>query len=180
MRGWIFRLFFGGGSGLVDLVLDIVGGLFGFLLAAVGDLPARAFRDEAAEEQDGAAEHRADSEAEAPADVDADIAAGQQQKRGGGADGGAGPVTAVDDQVDAASETGGDEFIDGRVDGGVFAADAEAGDDVESGETPEIPGEGGEQDAQHADAEGDVEDQAAAEAVGEPAETRAPVTAPPT
>ena len=45
---------------------------------------------------------------------------------------------------------------------------------LKAGEAPEVPGEGGEQHAHHVDAESEVEDQPAAEAVGEPAEQQGP------
>ena len=40
----------------------------------------------------------------------------------------AGPVAAVDDQVDASAQARRDQLVDGGVDRGIFAADAEAGD----------------------------------------------------
>ena len=53
-----------------DLPLDLGGVLFRLLLAPVGDLPAWAFRHEAAQEQDEAAQCRADAEAKPPAEID--------------------------------------------------------------------------------------------------------------
>jgi hypothetical protein len=149
--GWIFSVFFGGGRSLP--IFRSISLVVCFLLAAVSDLPARALGHVAAEEQDEAAEHRADAEAEAPADIEADKPAGQQQQRSGGANRGTSPVATVDDQVDAAAKASGDQLVDGGVDRRIFTADAEAGDAVETGEAPEVPGEGGEQHADHVDAE---------------------------
>ncbi len=52
------------------------------------------------------------------------------------------PEAAVDGEVDAAAQARRDQFLDRRVDGRVFAADARAGQEAEQQEAVEVPGEG--------------------------------------
>ena len=60
----------------------------------------------------------------------------EQDDRGDGADRGAEPVAAVDDQVDAAAHPGRDQLVDRRVDRRVLAADAGAGEEAGDEEVP--------------------------------------------
>src|SRR5215213_7399907 len=53
------------------------------------------------------------------------------------------PVRAVDDEVDRAADARRDELVDRRVDRGVLAPDAGAGEEPADREEQERPGEGG-------------------------------------
>lgn len=96
--------------------------------------------------------------------------AAEEVNAGEGADGGADPEGAVDQQIDSPADLAGDEFVDGGVDGGVLAPDVEAGDEAEDGEGDEVPGERRGQGGEGVGGEGDKEEFFAAEAVGEVAE----------
>ena len=162
-----------GDPGLLDLVLDVGDRLLGLALAAVHHLPPGALRKVAAHEQDDEAEHRADEEGNAPAhreaqDVEEDQAAERAEDR-------ARPVGAVDHDVDAAPVARRDELVDGRVDRGVLAADAHARDEageveVADPERAVAERERGEAAAHQVHAQGDHEEVAAPELVGQAAE----------
>ena len=89
------------------------------------------------------AEHRADAEAEAPADVDRRSRLGFSRTIEASAPTAA-PTqyAAVDRQVDPAPHPRRDQLVDRRVDRRVLAADPRAGEEPEDGEAPEVPGEG--------------------------------------
>lgn len=80
------------------------------------------------------------------------------------------PVTAIDDQVDAAPEPAGDQLVDGGVDGRVLAADTEPGQEAEEEEPPDGEGDGGERGRREVDGESDQEELLTAVTVREPAE----------
>ncbi len=80
------------------------------------------------------------------------------------------PVGGVDDEVDAAAQAGGDQLVDGGVDGCVLATDAEAGDEAEEGVAVEVPRERCGRGGEEIDEKRDGEEFLAAEAVGKPAE----------
>src|SRR5690606_10297220 len=128
-----------------DLVLDAADDGLRLVAAPADEEPARALRYVPADEQDGEPEDDAEPEGDAPADVDGQVV--EQRHGEQGASGGAEPVAAVDEDVDAAAVLAGDEFVDGGVDGRVFAADAEPGQKPEQEEPPhterERGGEGG-------------------------------------
>ena len=86
-------------------------------------------------------EHRADQERGAPAEVAAEHRGVEQHDRADRADRGADPEAAVDDEIGPAAVARRDQLLDGGIDGGVFAADAGAGDEAADNEGPEIPGE---------------------------------------
>ena len=165
---------FGGREGLAgfggDAGLELGDDLVGFLGAAVGHEPAGRFRDEAAEEEDDEADDAADDEGESPAVFGVDDVGVEDDDGADCAQGCAEPVAAVDDEVGEAPAPGRDEFLDGGVDGGVFTADAEAGDEAEGHEGGEVPGEAAGGGGDEVDEDGDGEELLAAEAVGEPAE----------
>jgi len=150
-----------------DAFFDCLHFGFGFIAIAVGDLPAHAFRHMAAHEQNHQTEQRADKEADPPAQIfgkDGRVEKDQRRER---AERGADPVGAVDVERDSPAQPRRHELIDGGIDRRVFAADAGARDHAEGDETPQVPGEGGEQRAHEIDREGNEEEQPPAVTVGE-------------
>ena len=140
--------FFGGlelgdAGGLLDLPLDVRDELVGLVRLAVDEHPARALGHVPAHEQDADAEHRAEAEREAPADVGGEDVLVEQHDRQGRARGRAEPERAIDDQVDGAAHAGRDQLVDGGVDRRVLAADAGAGEEAadreERGTSPRTP-----------------------------------------
>ena len=80
------------------------------------------------------------------------------------------PEAAVDDEVELAAVARRDQFLDGRIDGGIFAADAAAGEETEQEEGEAVPGEPGQRRRDEVDDDGGEEELLAAEPVGQPAE----------
>ena len=148
-------------------LLDLVDGLLGLFGVAVGEQPARALRDVPPQVDDREAEDRADEEREAPADVLGDVVGVEQVEVGEGAEEGAEPVRAVDGDVDAAAVVRRDELVDGRVDRGVLAADAHAGDEPAHPEEPHVRREAGQARADEVDDERQDEQLAPPEPVGQ-------------
>src|SRR6195256_3461500 len=147
---------------------------FGFVVVAVRGEPARAFGDPHPHEQDPGAEDGADQEGQPPAELRIDHARVEDDERNDRAERGADPETAVDDEIRASAVARGDHFLDRRVDGGVFAADARAGQETEGGEAPQIPGQRGPRRRGEVDREGDEEDLLTPQPVREPAEKERP------
>ena len=94
----------------------------------------------------------------------------EQEQRGTRAGGGAEPETPIHDQVDAAAIARRDELIDRRVDGRIFAADAEPGDGTKGGKAQRIPRGCRSEHAGEIDGKGDIEDELASVPIGEPPE----------
>ncbi len=132
--------------------------------------PARRFRDPHPHQEDDDAKRGADQEGGAPAEVTAEHRRIEQHDRADRPDRGADPEAAVDHEVGPAAVARRDQLLDGGIDGGVFAADAGAGDEAADHERPQIPGERGRGGGDEIDRERDEEQLLAAEAVGEPAE----------
>ena len=80
------------------------------------------------------ARRRADQEGEPPADFRIDHGGIEQHQRAERAHGGADPEAAVDDEIAPAAHARRDQLLDGGIDGGIFAADAGAGDEAEQRE----------------------------------------------
>ena len=120
-------------------LLDLAHGGLCLFRMAVRDEPARAFRHETPQHHDAEPKQRADGEAQAPADIDGEARGIEQQDRRRRTHGGAEPVAAIDDEVDASAEPRRHQLVDRRIDGGVFAADPGAGQGAEKREAPEIP-----------------------------------------
>jgi hypothetical protein len=57
--------------------------------------------------------------------------------------GSAEPEAAVDDEIGPTAVARGDQFLDRRIDGGVFPADAGAGQEPKQRKAPQIPGQRG-------------------------------------
>ena len=112
----------------------LVDGPLGLLHLAVRHQPARALRDVPAQVDDHQAHHRTDQEAEPPAPVIGSDVSSSKTRFADGADQRAGPIGAVDRDVDPAAVLGRDQLVDRRVDRGVLTADAHPGHE------PEEPG----------------------------------------
>src|SRR5450432_4385871 len=122
-----------------DFLLHFGHNAFRFSMTAVDHEPARAFRYRVAKEDNAQAKNRADAERQPPAQADGDNSHVKQHDGCTGTDGSADPEAGVDDEINASADTRGDQFIDGRVDGGIFAADAGAGQSSKKGVGGEIP-----------------------------------------
>ena len=160
-------------AGGLHLVLDVGDRALRGVHPAVHDLPARAFRQVPPHQQDHQPQDRADQEGQPPAQAEVDGL--EEDERAQRAEDRTGPVGAVDRDVDPAPEAGRDQFVDGRVDGGVFPADAHAGDepgDVEEDDPARAvaQGERGQPAADQVHAQGDHEEVASAELVRQPPE----------
>src|SRR6185437_436265 len=153
-----------------DPLFDLVDDAARLADPAVDHEPARAFRDEAAQKQNGEPEHRAGPEGRSPAPVGRQKIRIEKHERAGGAERRADPEAAVDDDVGPAAVARRDEFLDRRVDRGALAADAGAGQEAEQSEAPEIPGQRRGGGGDEVEAERDVEEPLTAPAVGQPSE----------
>ena len=97
----------------------------------------------------------------------------EQHDRAGRAERRADPEAAVDHEVGPAAIARRHQFLNGRIDRGVFAADAGAGQEAEHREARHAPGQRGRRGRDQIDRERDEEQPLAAEPVGEPAEATA-------
>ena len=150
--------------------LDAGDHAFGLGGAAVGHQPARAFRQPQPHEEDHQRKCRADEECKPPAVFRIDHRRIEQHDGAERAQRRADPEAAVDDEIGPAAHAGGYELLDGRVDRGVFAADAGAGEKAKQREAPEIPGQRGGRGGAEIDRKRDEEELLAPEPVGQPAE----------
>jgi hypothetical protein len=163
-----------------DRLTGLARGLFdlrqlglGLLDAAVGHQPPRAFGEGASDDDHDEREQRAHEERQAPADIDGERV--QEDQRCERADDGAGPVGAVDPDVDAPAVLRRHHLVDRGVDRRVLAADAHARDQPRRVEEHEPAGvmtgdERGQPGAEQVQQEGDDEQPAPAELVRQPAE----------
>src|SRR5262249_60258420 len=83
---------------------------------------------------------------------------------------GADPEGAVDDEIGPAAVARRYQLLDARIDGGVFAADAGAGEEAKQRKAREVPRQRGRRGGKEIDRERDEEQPLAPEPVGEPAE----------
>ena len=144
------------------------------LHAAVGHEPARALGEGARHEDHDDREHGAHQEREPPADVRGERV--QEDERGERAEDRAGPVAAVDPDVDAAPVLRGHHLVDRGVDRRVLAADSHARDEprpVEPGEPDPaavVDRERRKPGAEQVQEEGDDEQPLPPELIGHPSE----------
>ena len=108
-------------------LLDLRKLSLGLLHAAVGHEPARALGEGARHDEDDESEHGAHQEREPPPDVRGERV--QEDERDERAEDRAGPVAAVDPDVDTAAILRGHHLVDRGVDGRVLAADSHARDE---------------------------------------------------
>ena len=136
----------------------------------MGDEPARALGDPGAQEQDDEADAAADEEGDAPAIGRVDPFGAQERDREEGAERGADPERAVDDEVGPAAHPGRDQLLDGRVDRGVLAANAGSREEAEQAEAPDIPRQARGRGGDEVEEQRDEEQLLAPDPVGQPAE----------
>jgi hypothetical protein len=164
-----------------DRLTGLARGLFdlrqlglGLLDAAVGHQPPRAFGEGASDDDHDEREQRAHEERQAPADIDGERV--QEDQRCERADDGAGPVGAVDPDVDAPAVLRRHHLVDRGVDGGVLAADAHPRDETRPVEVHEpepaavVHREGCEPRAEQVEQQRDDQQALPAERIGEPPE----------
>ena len=101
---------------------------------ASGDSP-----DPHAHEKDDHAERRAGQEGEPPSELRIDQRRIEQRDRDQSAECRPDPETAVDHQIDMAAVARRDQLLDGRIDGGVFSADAASGEETKQEEGEAVP-----------------------------------------
>ena len=112
---------------LADGVLDLRQLALRLIDAAVRHQPAWTLREGAADDDHDQRQHRPHQEGQPPAHVDGEgVEEDQGHER---ADDRAGPVGAVDPDVDASAVLRRHHLVDGRVDGGVLTADTHAGNE---------------------------------------------------
>ncbi len=150
--------------------LDAGNDPFRLIRAAMRHQPARAFRQPHPHEEHDQRQHRADQERGAPAVLRIDHRRIEQHDGAERAERRAHPERAVDDQIGPAAHARRHQFLDGRIDRRVFAADARAGDEAEEEEAPQIPRERRRGGRQQVDGKRDEEQLLAPKPVGQPAE----------
>ncbi len=155
---------------LFDLIFDALDDLLGILLAAVDEQPAWALRHVAAHEQHGQADHGAEHERQAPAEVRREDVRVQRQHRQQRATDAAEPVAAVDRDVHAPAVVLRDQLVDRRVDRGVLAADPHPRDEAHDEEPAREERDRRQQHAAEVDDQRDHEQLLAPQAVGQLAE----------
>ncbi|KPW98549.1 hypothetical protein ALO75_200287 [Pseudomonas syringae pv. coryli] len=99
--------------------------------------PARALWQPQSHQQNQQAQYRTDSETQAPAQLGADPQRIEQDNRANRTKRSAQPECAIDGQVNPPPVAGRGEFLNGRIDGRVLAADAHAGQKTEQHEAPD-------------------------------------------
>ena len=110
-----------------------------FRLPPVDREPAGTLGNPHAHEKDDHAERRAGQEGEPPSELRIDQRRIEQRDRDQGAERRADPKAAVDHQVDMAAVARRDQLLDGRIDGGVFSADAASGEETKQEEGEAVP-----------------------------------------
>jgi hypothetical protein len=139
-------------------------------LAPVDCEPARAFRNPHAHREYDEADQRAGQEGEPPSKFGVEERRVQQRHGDQRAERRAHPEAAVDHQVEVAAKAGGDQFLDRRIDGGVFPPDSGAGEEAEQEERESVPGEASERRRRQIDRDGDEKELLSPEPVGQPTE----------
>ena len=132
--------------------------------------PARAFRNPHPHHEHDEAEAGAGEIGEPPAEIGADQRRIEQHDGADRAERGPDPEAAVDDEIGPAAIARRHQFLDRRIDRGVFAADPRAGEEPEqrvASDTPRQRGCGGRREI---DRERDEEQFLAPDPVGQPAE----------
>ncbi len=132
--------------------------------------PARAFRNPHPHQQYDKAEHRAGEVSDPPAVVRRKQRGIEQHDGTQCADRGTDPEAAVDDEIGPAAIPRRHQFLNGRVDRSVFAADAGAGEETKQRVARDIPRQRGRGCGREIQRERDEEQLLAADPVGEPAE----------
>ncbi len=131
--------------------------------------PARALRNPEAHDEDDQTEGRTDEETQAPADFGIEQRGVQQHRGRRCAERGADPEGAVNGKIGPAAIARRDEFLDSRVDRGVFAADAGPGQKTEQHVARGAPRKRGGGGCEQIDRERGEEQFCSAEPVSQPA-----------
>src|SRR6185312_4096655 len=153
-----------------DAALDITHDPLGFRFAAVRHEPARAFRNGVAQKNHDQPQHRANGERHPPAKADGNDSGIEQRDHGSRANGGADPETGIDDEVNTSADPGGNKFVDGGIDRGIFTADARAGKRAKQRVRSKVPGKSRESGGAEIEQQRDGEKALAAKAVSKIAE----------
>ena len=132
--------------------------------------PTRTLGHPHAHEKNDEPQDRAGQERKPPSPFCRDERGIEQHDRDHGAERRADPETAVDREIELATIARRDQLLDGRIDGGIFAADAAAGEEAKNEEGEAVPGEPGQRRRDQIDDDGDEEEHFASEPIGQPAE----------
>ena len=122
-----------------ELGLDAIEHRRCLLDTAMGHQPARRFRQPQAHEEDDEAEHGPDQKRQAPSQIRRQQVGIEHHQRSRRAERGADPEAAVDDEIGPAAVARRHQLLNGRIDGGVLAADAGAGEEAKQREARQIP-----------------------------------------
>ena len=141
--------------------------LFGM---AVDHQPARAFGNPHPHHEHDQAETGAGEVRQPPAEIGADQMRIEQHDRAGRAERRADPEAAVDDEVGPAAIARRHQFLDRRIDRGIFAADAGAGQESKQRVAGDTPGQRGRGSCHEIERQRDEKQFLAPDPVGEPAE----------
>ena len=133
--------------------------------------PARAFRNPHPHHEHDEAEAGAGEIGEPPAEIRTDQRRIEQHDRAGGADRRADPEAAVDHEIGPAAIARRHQFLDRRIDRGVFAADPGTGQEAKQRITSDTPRQRRRGGRGEIDRERDEEQFLAPDPVGQPAET---------
>src|SRR3984885_3475283 len=151
-----------------DAAHDRVGGL----REAMGDQPARAFRNPKSHQQNPESDSRPDQKSKPPADCWVYHSGIEKYERTARAGCRSDPKAAVDQEVGPAAEPRRDKILDCRIDGGVFAADAGAGEKAEQTKARRVPRQAGGRGRDEVNGKRDREQLFSAQPVGEPTEEK--------
>src|SRR5271169_5156773 len=143
---------------------------FGLRRATVRHQPARTLRQPYSHEEDHQRQARAEQKPQPPAVFRIDHRWIEQHDGAQRAYRRADPEAAVDDEIRPSPNSGGNEFLDGRVDRGIFAADAGTGYKAEKREAREVPRKSGGRGREKIYRECDEEQLPASKPIGQPAE----------
>ena len=151
-------------------LFDTFDDVLALFLAPMDREPARTLGHPHAHEKDDEAQDRAGQERKPPSPFCRDERRIEEHNRDHRAERRADPETAVDREVELAAVARGNQFLDGRIDGRIFAADAAAGEEAKHEEGEAVPGEAGQRRRNKVDNDGDEEEHFASESIGQPAE----------
>ena len=150
--------------------LDPVDDGMGLVGMAMDHQPARTLRDPHSHQQHDEADGRANEIGHAPAEIGLDHGGIEQDDGSDGAHRSPDPEAAIDDEIGPAAIARRHQLLDGRVDRGVFAADAGAGEETKQRVARNVPGQSGRGGCRQIDCQRDEEQFLAPDAIGQPAE----------
>ena len=139
-------------------------------LAPMDREPTRTLGHPHAHEKNDEPQDCAGQERKPPSPFCRDESGIEQHDRDHGAERRADPETAIDREVELATIARRDQFLNGRIDGGIFAANAAAGEETKDEEREAVPGEPSQRRRDQIDDDGDEKEHFAPEPIGQPAE----------